>query len=396
MSRTFIRWGYLLSLLNEQTVRHKRDKIYEQLAKPGNDYSVYNNKHYPGEIILGEYWVEQVFQDKASGFYALGLVSVSGENPPVLVIRGFGNWGRLEEFPTEFFPYKDIPDVVINESNRHLEAAKKVGVIEWLQGNTLSGMKPDVVGQSLGGKVGQQLTVEVPDYIHSLVTFNSIGISSKEFEKYQGTIEIIHYINPADLVPYVFGEKFLPGIIFQVCNPSIKTRDLLGQHNNLVLDNSLTLIKEVEIETFYRVRALYKSVKDYSKTVEKEVEELRQKAKQELTNCGENLRYLGKTIGQEFYTSRQAIQQEFIKIMQAVRQNLLEDIEGTGSTLLLHKKVNYSVEVIQKEVEKLSQTLQQEIEGSGNTFKSLSQTLQQELKASVGTIQQKLDKFLQR
>jgi len=386
----------LLSLLHQHTARYKRDQIYEQLAKPGQDYSVYNNKHYVGEIILGEYRVDQVFQDKASGFYALGLVSVSGEPPPVLVIRGFGNWGRLEEFPTEFFPYKDIPDVVINESNQHLQAAKRVGVIEWLQGNSLRGMKPDLVGQSLGGKVGQQLTVEVPDYIHSLVTFNSIGISSKEFEKYQGTVKIIHYINPADLVPYVLGEKFLPGAIFQVSNPSIKTGDLLGQHNNLVLDNSLTLIKEVEIETFYRVRALYKSVKDSSKTVEKEVEELRGKAKQQLTNCGKDLKDFSKNIGKEFYISRQAIQQEFIKIMQAVRQNLLEDIEGTGSTQLLHKKVNYSIEVIQKEVEKLSKTLQQEIEGSGNTFRSLSQTLQQELKVSVGTIQQKLDKFLQR
>lgn len=385
-----------MSLFNQQGIRHKRDKIYEQLAKPGNAYSVYSNKHYQGEIILGEYLVEQVFQDKSSGFYALGLVSASGENPPVLVIRGFGNWGRLEEFPTEFLPYKDIPDVVINESDRHLQAAKKLGVIDWLKDKAFRGMKPDLVGQSLGGKIGQQLTVEVPDYIHSLVTFNSIGISSKEFEKYQGKVKIFHYINPADLVPYLLGEKFLPGTIFQVCNTNIKTRDFLGQHNNLVLDQALTLIKEVEVETFYSVRELYKSLKNYSNLVQKEVEQLSQTARKELTECGENVRKPGQAVRQDLHNSRKAIQQEFIKIMQAVRQDLLEDINATNSTQLLHKKVSDSIEAIQKEVEKLSKTLQQEIQSPGNTFKNFSQTLQQELKASVGTIKQKLDKFLPR
>jgi gas vesicle protein len=257
-------------------------------------------------------------------------------------------------------------------------------------------MKPDLVGQSLGGKIGQQLTVEVPDYIHSLITFNSIGISTKEFEKYQGKVKIYHYINPADLVPYLLGEKFLPGIIFQVCNTNIKTSDLLGQHNNLVLANSLTLIKEVEVETFYCVREFYKCLKDYSNLVQKKVEELSQTARKELTECGENLKKSGQEVRKDLQNSRQAIQQEFIKIMQAVRQDLLEDIKGTGSTQLLHKTVNDSIEAIQKEVEKWSKTIQQEIQGPGNTFKNFSQVLQQELRASVGTIKQKLDKFLPR
>jgi hypothetical protein len=72
-----------LSSLNHSILRHKRDKTYEKLAKPGNDYSVYSNKHYQGETILGEYWVEQVFQDKPSGFYETMQMKI---NP---LIKGF-------------------------------------------------------------------------------------------------------------------------------------------------------------------------------------------------------------------------------------------------------------------------------------------------------------------
>jgi pimeloyl-ACP methyl ester carboxylesterase len=384
-----------LSILNQQTVRHQRDKIYEKLAKPGNGYSVYNNKHYQGEIILGEYRVDKVFQDKASGFYALGLVSVSGDNPPVLVVRGFGNWGNLEEFPTEFLPYKDIPDVILAQSDEHFQAAKKVGVIEWLQDKTIKGLKPDVIGQSLGGKIGQQLIVEIPDYIQSLVTFNSIGISLKDFNRYKGKVEIFHYINPADLVPYVLGEKFLPGTIFQVRNPNIKAVDLLGQHNKLVLDNPITLVEEVELETFYWVRELYQSLRNYSVTIQKKVEELSQFPKKEITEYERNLNNSGNSIWRKFENSRQAIQLEFSHIKQAIRQELLGDGNRSRSTQLLKEKVNGSVEVIQKEVESLSNTVQQETNGSGKIFKSFRQTLQQELQDAIETIHQKLDKFLQ-
>jgi pimeloyl-ACP methyl ester carboxylesterase len=369
--------------------------MYEKLAKPGKGYSVYNNKHYQGEIILGEYRVDKVFQDKASGFYALGLVSVSGDNPPILVVRGFGNWGNLEEFPTEFLPYKDIPDVILAQSDEHFQAAKKVGVIDWLQDKTIKSLKPDVIGQSLGGKIGQQLTIEIPDYIQSLVTFNSIGISLKDFNRYKGQVEIFHYINPADLVPYVLGEKFLPGTIFQVRNQNIKTVDLLGQHNKLVLDNPITLVEEVELETFYWVRDLYQSLRNYSITIQEKLEELSQFAKKEMTEYERNLNNSGKSIWQKFENSRQAIQLEFSHIKQAIGQELLGDGDLSRSTQLLKEKVNGSVEVIQKEVESLSNTVQQETNGSGKIFKSFRQTLQQELQDAIETIHQKLDKFLQ-
>ena len=377
----------LLSSLNHQTVEYHRDKLYEQLAKPGNEYSVYSNKHYQGENVLGKYLVEQVFQDKDSGFYALGLVSIYGDNHPVLVVRGCGNWGAFENFPTEFVPYKDIPDVVIAQSDQHFKAAKKTGVIEWLRNKAFMGMKAELVGQSLGGKVGQQLAVEAPEYIHCLVTFNSIGISSEEFERYQGSVEIFHYINPADLVAYVLGEKFLPGTVFQVCNPTIKKPDLLGQHNKLLLNHPATQIKEVEIKKFFWVRDFYKLVKTYSKVVENKIEELTQVAKQDVT-YGTSQNALIQEVWQQFENSHKIIQQGFRKIPQAVRHNLLEDIEGTGSAQLLQKEVGNSVEFIWKEVERLSETIQQKIQISNS---QLSKTHQQEIEASAEPLQKKLD-----
>jgi pimeloyl-ACP methyl ester carboxylesterase len=381
--------------LNQQTARYQRDKLYEKLAKPGKNYSIYSNKHYQGEFLLEEYQVEEIFQDKDSGFYALGLVSTSGKNPPVLVIRGFGNWGRLEDFPREFLPYKDIPDVVMTQSDDHFQAAKKSGVIEWLHNKASKGAKPDVVGQSLGGKVAQQLAVEVPDYIESLITFNSIGISSQEFEKYQGKAAIFHYINPVDFVPYVLGDKFLPGTIFQVYNPTIKIPDFLGQHNNLVLDKPETVIKEVKIEAFYWVRELYQSLKNYRRTVQKEVEELNQIAKQDDEDYGVNTNKSSQAIRQQFDVSLQAVQQEFSNITQAIRQELLANTDSKSAAELLQQRVSSSVEVIQKEIEILSVTVQQEIRDSGRTFKSFSQRLKEELKDSVGMVKQKLEKLLQ-
>jgi pimeloyl-ACP methyl ester carboxylesterase len=385
-----------MSSLNQQTVRQSRHKIYEKLAKPGDAASIYNNKHYQGEVILEEYLVKQIFQDKSSGFYALGLVSNSENKPPVLVIRGFGTWGTLKDFPAEFVPYRDIPDVVRTQSNAHFQAAQKNGVIEWLKIQALHGKPSDVVGQSLGGKVGQQLTVEVPEVILSLVTFNSIGISAEECERYKGNVEIYHYINPADLVPYMLGESFLPGTILKVYNPTISKSNLLGQHNELVLNKPETLIKEIENESFYRNQDLYKFVKDYGKTVQREIGELQEIAKQEEIETATSLNKSNQTpLSQQFDNSRQVIQQEFRQINQAVRQHFLQDVEAIGSDRVLQEQVRYSVEVIQKEVEKLSESVHQEFKGSGKSFKDFRQTLQQGLTDVVETVQKKFDNLFQ-
>ena len=252
----------------------------------------------------------------------------------------------------------------MTQSDSHFQSARKIGVIEWLRNQVSKGTTPDVVGQSLGGKVAQQLAVEVPEYIDSLITFNSIGISSQEFEKYQGEVAIFHYINPVDFVPYVLGDKFLPGTIFQVYNPTIKTPDFLGQHNNLVLNKPDTVIQEVKIESFYWVRELYQSIRSYRRTVQKEVDELNQIAKQDDEDDEVSTNKSSQAIRQQFDVSIQAVQQEFSNITQAIRQELLANTDGKSAAELLQQRVSSSVEVIQKEIEILSVSVQQEIRDS--------------------------------
>ncbi len=377
---------------NRQALRLQSHKIYEKLSKPGNDYSVYFNQHYQGEILLNQYRIEEIFQDKSSGFYALGLEATSRKKHPILLIRGCGNWGKFKDFPKDFLPYQDIPDVIMARSDEHFQSAKKTGVINWLQNQATTARKPDIVGQSLGGKVGQQLVIEAPKYIHSLVTFNAIGISSEEFERYKGKIKIFHYINPADLVPYILGEKFLPGKIFQVYNPTILKVDLLSQHNQLVLDDPETQIKEVKSEIFFRKRSLYQLVEKYRDLIQKNLEELKQSAKE--NNKEKVINSLTPQISQKFDYSQQIIQQKFIEMVQALQQDLLEDTEDLDYKQFYQKQVEGFLEVIQKEMKTLSQSVQQESESSDNSLNNLRQTLQQKLKDVVETLQKNVDILL--
>lgn len=383
-----------MSISDQQPIRHPCDQVYEQLAKPGNDYSVYRNHHYPGEILLNEYQIEQIFNDRKSGFYAFGLVPTSSNNVPVLVIRGCGNWGSLAAFPTEFFPYRDIPDIILTQSDRQLHAAQKAGVVEWLKKQAIQGNKPDIVGQSLGGKVGQQLTVIASDYIHSLVTFNSIGISEDEFSKYRGNVAIFHYINPVDLFPYILGDRFLLGRVFQVFNSQIKTYDFLSQHNKPVLDNSATVIQLVEIETFDWVRELYQSINIYSKTVYQEVENWQKILQQEVAESSTSLQSSNQFLQQQFKKTQQTIQNEIGKMLQLFSQELVDNPNRIRSIQFLKKEANTFIEVIQQEVENLYQTLETGIKDSSQTLRSFSQSLQQELKEPINKLQQKLDQLL--
>jgi hypothetical protein len=364
----------------------QRDKIYERIAKPGNKYSVYNNQHYQGEFILKEYLIEEIFQDKASGFYALGLVSTSRKKHPALVIRGCGNWGDLKNFPTEFLPYQDLPDVLMG-ADKHCQAAQRVGVIQWLNKQTNLGKKPDLVGQSLGGKIGQQLTIKVPEYIHHLVTFNSIGISTEEYQRYQAKVKIVHYINPLDLFPYVLGDKLLPGTIFQTYNPNILKPDLINQHNKIILDDPQTKLKKIKAETFYLERDVYQLLKNYSKTIQTTLAELKQSTPQKPDNQ-ESL-----MIRQSFDKTSQVIQQEFQQIAAKLWQNLLKDEKNRDSDNSTQKEVINSVELIQKEIDRLSKVVHLEVSKPGKNFSSFSQTFKDNLKSLSSKLQGNLDNF---
>ena len=371
----------------------QRHKIYEQIAKPGSKDSVYSNQHDQGEVILNKYLIDEIFQDKSSGFYALGLVSTSRKKHPAMIIRGCGNWGDFRDFPQEFLPYKDIPDVVITGSNEHFQAAKKVGVIKWLEKHHNLGKKPDLVGQSLGGKVGQQLAIEVPEYINSLVTFNAIGISEAEFKKYKGKIKIFHYINPFDLVSYIFGEKFLPGTIFQTYNPNILKADLLNQHNKVILNAPQTKIKKIKSETFYLNRDVYQLLKDYRQTIQKTIEELTQSVKQKETSSKKSSNSLNPLLDKSLEQSYQIIQEEFSQMAQAIRQEL-NNGKNADFKRLPRQKVISSVEVIQKEMDNLSKLVHHQLK-NGESFSNFNKKFQQNLKRLRAEMQNKLDKFIE-
>lgn len=366
----------------------QRDKIYEKIAKPGHKYSVYSNQHEPGQVILKKYLIEEIFEDKASGFYALGLVSSSRSKHPVLVIRGCGNWGDLKDFPREFLPYKDLPDVLITNSDEHCQAAKKTGVIKWLNKQTNLGKKPDLVGQSLGGKVGQQLALEVPEYIDYLVTFNSIGISVAEFNSYQGKVKIFHYINPLDLFPYILGDKLLPGTIFQTYNPNIPKPDLISQHNKVILDDPKTKVTKIKAETFYLKRNVYQLVKDYGKTIQTTLSELKQNSRQQEQENQQSL-----IISQKFDISSQIIQQEFRQIASATWQELGEDGKDLDSKHLTQRQIVNSIELIQTEIDSLSEVVHQKSTKPGKNFSSFSQIFKVNLKDLRSKMQNKLDNF---
>lgn len=370
----------------------QRDKIYEKIAKPGSQCSVYSNQHYQGEIILKKYLIEEIFQDQSSGFYALGLISNSWKKHPVLVIRGCGNWGDLKDFPKEFLPYQDIPDVLITGSDKHFQAAKKVGVIKWLQKQASLGKKPDLVGQSLGGKVAQQLAIEVPEDIHCLVTFNSIGISESELQRYKGKIKIFHYVNPLDLIPYIFGEKFLPGTIWQTYNPNILKADLLNQHNKIILNEHQTQIKKIKLETFYLNRDVYKLVQNYSKTIQKTIEQLKQIAKQKQNSSKESPNLLKPLLSKNFEESYQVIQQEFRQMVQAIRQELVDNADNSDSPQVSQQQITNSVEVIQKQIDNLSKIIDYKLK-DGDSLNSFSKVFQQNLKNLRSKLQTKLDLF---
>lgn len=371
----------------------QRDKIYEKLAKPGSQYSVYSNQHYRGEILLEVYLIEEIFQDKSSGFYALGLVSTRKKRP-VLVIRGCGNWGDFKDFPREFLPYKDIRDVLITGSDEHFHAAKKVGVIKWLQKQTSLGKKPDLVGQSLGGKVGQQLAIEVPEYIHCLITFNSIGISEAEFKRYKGKVEISHYVNPFDLISYIFGGKFLPGTIWQTYNPNILKADLLNQHNKVVLNDSQTQIKKIKTKTFDSNRDIYTLIRDYSEIIQKNLEELQQSAIK-IETASQEASHLHPLIHKNFEQSYQLIQQEFRQMTQAIQQEILDNSENVDSQQSPQQQLITSVEVIQKQIANLSKVVHHELK-EGENFGSFSKIFQQNLKKIRTQMRSKFDIFVKK
>ena len=151
--------------IDSQTGRHLLDAIYEKFAKPQlhdtfkpNNPSIYV-RHQSGELVHN-YLVEKVFEDCKTGFYAEARFCVEPANATsVLVIRGYGSWYPFDRV------LEDTPDVFVARLQRQLKSAEISGAVDWIKQQFEMGNPADVIGESLGGKIAQQIAVKYPNYI---------------------------------------------------------------------------------------------------------------------------------------------------------------------------------------------------------------------------------------
>jgi hypothetical protein len=205
-----------LNFVDRATGRHLLDSIYEKFAKPQlkdtfkpSNPSIYI-RHQEGELLHG-YLVEKVFEDSRTGFYAegrycLGYVSYT----PVLVIRGYGSWYPFDRV------LEDTPDVFVARIDRQLKAAETSGAVAWIKEQFDRGNPADIIGESLGGKVAQQIAAKYPDCIRSTVTFNSLGVSQKLAQTSTAS-NVFHYFTLGER--YAFWANrgdYIPGKIFVI------------------------------------------------------------------------------------------------------------------------------------------------------------------------------------
>jgi pimeloyl-ACP methyl ester carboxylesterase len=205
-----------LDFVDRPTGRHLLDSIYEKFAKPQlhdtfkpSNPSIYI-RHESGQVVDGNYTIEKVFEDSCTGFYAESRVPISDNNSPVLVIRGYGSWYPFDRV------LEDTPDVFMAKVEHQLKAAETVGAIDWLKQQFHSGNPADIIGESLGGKVAQQIVAKYPDYLRSTVSFNSVGVTEK-LAQTSTAINVFHYFTLGERYAFWANEgDYIPGTVFVI------------------------------------------------------------------------------------------------------------------------------------------------------------------------------------
>jgi len=184
------------------------------------------------------YYIDRIFDDRETGFYAIGFGSSDPQKPPVLVFRG-----------TDFIDgeaiFSDSRDIGLPEFEKN-----KDNIQNWLTqigqdtGKNPSKLLPDVIGHSWGGAVAQIVATEYTSITGDIFTFNSPGVSASTFNTFRrnltrvGNKNVNHYIVSGDFVT-LFGEAFLPGKVFlqTFTDPSINPLTVLAKHRT---ENLLT------------------------------------------------------------------------------------------------------------------------------------------------------------
>jgi Domain of unknown function (DUF4114)/Lipase (class 3) len=182
--------------------------LYELLAKTVPSYFGANRTTAISQLSALGYAVDRVFDDAATSFQAVGLVSIDKTKPPVLVFQG-----TVDD--------KDSVDdanpqgVGFNQFTANKEVVKT-----WLNDiikdptKNPQGLKVDFTGHSLGGALTQWFASEYPNLLGEAVSFQSPGIArvaSNNFLSKGGKAnQVTHYIVNGDIVS-LGGEAFIAG-----------------------------------------------------------------------------------------------------------------------------------------------------------------------------------------
>lgn len=184
------------------------------------------------------YYIDRIFDDPETGFYAIGFGSLDPQKPPALVFKG-----------TDFIDgdaiFSDSRDIGLPEFEKNKDNIKN-----WLTqigqdtAKNPSKLLPDVIGHSWGGAVAQIVATEYTSITGDIFTFNSPGVSASTFTSFRrnlsrvGNKNVTHYIVSGDFVS-LFGEAFIPGKVFiqSFTDPSINPLTVLAKHRT---ENLLT------------------------------------------------------------------------------------------------------------------------------------------------------------
>ncbi|MCY7385979.1 MAG: calcium-binding protein [Microcoleus sp. CAN_BIN18] len=184
------------------------------------------------------YYIDRIFDDRETGFYAIGFGSSDPKQPPALVFRG-------TDFIDGDATFSDSSDIGLPEFENNRDSIKN-----WLtqisQDTTKNPSKllPDVIGHSWGGAIAQIVATEYTSITGDIFTFNSPGVSQSTFNTFRrnlsraGNKSVNHYIVSGDFVS-LFGEAFIPGKVFiqSFTDPSINPSTVLAKHRT---ENLLT------------------------------------------------------------------------------------------------------------------------------------------------------------
>ncbi|MEG4405249.1 calcium-binding protein [Microcoleus sp. MON2_D5] len=176
------------------------------------------------------YQIDRTFDDPATGFHAIGLISTTPDKPPVLVVRGTDS------------PVDDLANADQRGAGFNQFEANKQALGNWLTqisqdtAKNPSRLPPDLLGHSLGGAITQLAATEFTSTIGDVVTFNSPGVDQNTVNTFKQKVgagkNVTHYIVSGDFVS-LEGEAFLPGkVVLQTfTNPIIDPLLVLNKHN---------------------------------------------------------------------------------------------------------------------------------------------------------------------